>query len=151
MRDNAGDGAGPVSEQNRARSFIETARNQKPLESSVAGKARGRVKLLEPYEELSLQTVKARDRNQNIRLKKMLARFAIAAVSFQLAAAFVVLVYYLCVTSPEPSEMVIVAWLSATVVEVIGIVYIIARNLFPDRARRKSNEEKRAPALSMHM
>jgi hypothetical protein len=33
------------------------------------------------------------------------------------------------------AEAVMVAWISATVVEVLGIVYIIAKYLFEDRER----------------
>ena len=96
-------------------------------------KPKSRVEIVSSDEELSLAALKSRDRKQTISLKRTLAYFAIVAVSVQLLCANVMFALYLW--TPEwrentPPE-VIIAWMSATVVEVIGIVVIIARNLFP--------------------
>jgi hypothetical protein len=83
-------------------------------------------------DELSKSAIKLRDMTQTSKLRKQLARFAIMAVSAQLLVANVFFGFYLWETRDlgfEPSVMI--AWLSATVVEVVGIVVIVARNLFP--------------------
>lgn len=103
---------------------IETARKRKP---------KSRLEVISSESELSKATLNLRDRRQTIALKRTLAYFAIAAVSVQLLCANVMFAFYLAIpewrlnTPPE----VVIAWMSATVVEVIGIVVIIARNLFP--------------------
>ncbi len=83
-----------------------------------------------PKEELSKSSLKLRDRRQNMRLRMQLAWFAIVVVSAQLIVANVFFGHYLF-REDEVDTTIMVAWLSATVVEVIGIVVIIARNLFP--------------------
>jgi len=125
-----------AEEQEAFRLALEAERNL----ASGRGRSRrrprsstSRIAVVDPEEELNLQTLKLRDRQQTMRLRLFLAWFAIAAVSVQLIAANLLFWNYLA--RPEwrlgtPTE-VVVAWLSATVVETIGIVVIIARNLFP--------------------
>lgn len=93
--------------------------------------------------ELAKATVKLRARDLDVRLKRFLAFFAVIAVSVQLSVADVYFVR-LFVVGQAPSDTVLVAWLSSTVVEVIGIVAIVARNLFPDRTRRRAAKRKRS-------
>ncbi len=91
--------------------------------------------------ELAKATVKLRARDLDVRLKRFLAFFAVIAVSVQLAVADV---YFLrgVLVGEVPSDTVLVAWLSSTVVEVIGIVAIVARNLFPNRVRRRIRRKR---------
>ncbi|WP_151199574.1 hypothetical protein [Cryobacterium sp. LW097] len=84
-----------------------------------------------------MTTLKRRDRGQDIFLKRVLAYFAIGAVAVQLAVANFFFWHYLQRLNFAASDPVMVAWLSATVIEVIGIVAIIARNLFPNRGGRE--------------
>lgn len=70
---------------------------------------------------------------EKLSLRRLIAIFAIAAVSVQLVSASLLFWGYLAwphwrIGTPT---QVVIAWLSATVVEVIGIVVIIAKNLFP--------------------
>ena len=91
--------------------------------------------VLEPSELFSRKaTLKLRAREQDVSLKRLLASVAIAAVILQLLVADAFLAYYMLWAKHPPSETVLIAWFSASVVEVIGIVAIVARNLFPKRA-----------------
>jgi hypothetical protein len=120
----------------------ELAGKTKPAKPSR--KKRKSVELLSTEDELTLAALKLKDRNQTIGLRKMLAWFAIAAVSVQLIVANLIFGWYLWANGWKdlPSEIMI-AWMSATVVEVIGIVVIIARNLFPARGRALTRRDLR--------
>jgi len=83
--------------------------------------------------ELATAIVKLRARQQDVKLKRMLALFAVVAVSVQLLVADLILMRWIVFGETAPSDGVLVAWMSATVVEVIGIVAIVARNLFPGK------------------
>jgi hypothetical protein len=82
-----------------------------------------------PEERLTELTVQ--DRRQRVQLKRHLAYGAFAAVGLQLLVANAAFYVYGFANAWEIEPEVMVAWLSATVVETIGIVLIIARNLFP--------------------
>nr|WP_201471371.1 hypothetical protein [Microbacterium hydrocarbonoxydans] len=104
---------------------------------------------LEPAERAARKaTLKLRAREQDVGLKRLLAWVAIAAVILQLLVADAFLAYYVLAPGAKPSDTVLIAWLSASVVEVIGIVAIVARNLFPNRtkltprARRRRKKKK---------
>lgn len=71
------------------------------------------------------------DRRANLKLKKILARSTFIAVGVQLAIADAVFVVYGYTNEWDVPSEVIVGWLSATVVQTVGVVYIIARHLFP--------------------
>ncbi|RSX56732.1 hypothetical protein [Bifidobacterium samirii] len=43
---------------------------------------------------------------------------------------------------PIPSE-VIIAWLSSTIVEIIGLLWVMARSLFPFRDRHRDNDAEK--------
>jgi hypothetical protein len=90
--------------------------------------------VLEPAErEARKASLKLRAREQDVGLKRLLASVAIAAVILQLLVADAFLAYYVLWADRAPSDTVLIAWLSASVVEVIGIVAIVARNLFPNK------------------
>lgn len=96
--------------------------------------------VLEPAErEARKATLKLRAREQDVGLKRLLAWVAIAAVVIQLLVADAFLAHYVLWAPRAPSDTVLIAWLSASVIEVIGIVAIVARNLFPDRAKQGSS------------
>lgn len=101
-----------------------------------------RLRLARPEEELSMSALKARDRRQDIGLKRVLAYFAVGAVGVQLMVANWFFHTYLNRVDFVPSDAVMIAWLSSSVVEVIGIVAIIARNLFPNRGMLKKASRK---------
>jgi len=104
-----------------------------------------RVELLDTDQEAARAVRKALKLEQNLQLRFMMAIFAIAAVSVQLVAAGLLFWGYLGNRSwrvdVEPSIMI--AFFSATVVEVIGIVIIIAKNLFPSNDLGLSKKQQR--------
>ncbi|MGW0043492.1 hypothetical protein [Rhodococcus sp. NPDC003348] len=63
--------------------------------------------------------------------------WAIGAVTFTLLGNFGVIGFYFWSQWSDISEPVMLAWISATVVEVLGIAYIIATHLFKDGSRSK--------------
>ncbi|QWS32600.1 hypothetical protein [Curtobacterium aetherium] len=85
-----------------------------------------------PTRPTTLDEVVLADHHLDVQLKAVVARGALLAMGVQLFVADTVFVLYAWLgtdwTVPGP---VILGWLSATVVEVIGVVAIVARYLFP--------------------
>src|SRR5437588_10711951 len=77
---------------------------------------------------------RAKEHGQTLRFRDLYGWTLLAALVAQLMAADVVFVLYAAwgVHWRIPSA-VMSAWLSATVVEVIGVVYVITKSLFPLR------------------
>jgi hypothetical protein len=121
---------------------VSVAASATPVASVKDPKRAKRVELLTPDEELSMAALKRRDRGQTIKLRWGLALFAIIAVSVQILVANLIFGWYMWANGWRnlPSEIMI-AWMSATVVEVIGIVVIIARNLFPSSQRAMTRRD----------
>ncbi|MBT1546422.1 hypothetical protein [Curtobacterium aurantiacum] len=142
-----GRGSSPSDEVERAFRTAEAATDKERIASMDGWLGRSQrkqnVNLPSVDVELAKATVKLRARDLDVRLKRFLAFFAVIAVSVQLSVADVYFVR-LIVVGQAPSDTVLVAWLSSTVVEVIGIVAIVARNLFPDRTRRPAVKRKRS-------
>lgn len=81
--------------------------------------------------------LREQDHRQDIELKKKYADWLLGAVIFQLALANGVFIAYAWVGKDWNLEPVVInAWLGATLVQVIGVVTIVTRYLFP---RRDSN------------
>lgn len=75
-----------------------------------------------------------KDHEFDHRLKKMLGYEGMAAAFVQLVVANAVFIVYLLVAAchgREVSAVVVAGWFSATVVEVLGIVAIVAKYLYP--------------------
>ena len=85
-----------------------------------------------PQEGLDPEVVQ-RDFEQDIALKKMYARWLLVAMSVQIAVADLGFFLYGSENRWAIEPIVMQFWLSAAVVQVIGIVYVIARYLFPRR------------------
>ncbi len=86
-------------------------------------------------------------REQENQLRKKVATWSLWFVLGQLVVTNTTIVAYivtmLVVRQCVPTE-VLVTWLSSTIVEIIGILWVIARSLFPFRDRRHDTEgEKR--------
>lgn len=73
------------------------------------------------------------DFEQDIALKKMYAKWLLVAMSVQIGFANVGFFWYGIQNAWEIEPVVMQFWLSAAVVQVIGIVYVVARYLFPRR------------------
>ena len=71
------------------------------------------------------------DRQQDVKLKRRYANGALFAIGTQLLVADAVFVVYGWRNHWQLAPEVMLGWLSATVVEVIGVVLVITRYLFP--------------------
>jgi hypothetical protein len=102
-----------------------------------------KVAVVDEDDEVTAATLKLRDRKQTMKLRFTLAWFTMGAVAVQLLTANVLFALYLSLPSwrENTPPVVIVAWLSATVVEVIGIVLVIARNLFPGSEKTRTRKD----------
>jgi hypothetical protein len=126
----------------RAFEQASAATDPEPITSLGNARHRGRrskesIALLPAEVEARTAAVKLRAKQLDVGLKKTLAYFAVGAVALQLVVADLILMRWIVFGEAAPSDPVLVAWLSATVVEVIGIVAIVARNLFPGKSRGK--------------
>ncbi|PPF47050.1 hypothetical protein C5B85_01885 [Pseudoclavibacter sp. AY1F1] len=92
---------------------------------------------------LRVEKRKLKQRAQDMKLRKNLAYWAIGFVCAQLVFANLFFAIYLGHNAVRPNPAIMIAWLSGTVVEVIGILWVIARSLFPfkDKSRSKASEK----------
>lgn len=79
--------------------------------------------------------------NQRLKLRRLVANWAIFFVIVQLACSNVFFWLFLSKNNYSVEPQVMIAWLSACVVEVIGILVVIARSLFPKRDRGNSDQK----------
>jgi hypothetical protein len=88
----------------------------------------------EGLSELPPEALPARDRALDIELKRTYAYALLIGLGIQLAIADAVFVLYAWKGAEwAVSASVMDVWLGATVVEVVGIVYVVTRYLFPRR------------------
>lgn len=74
------------------------------------------------------------DTRQNIELKKTYAKWMLIGMGAQLLVANVIFVAYAWVgVGWEVRPSVMHSWLGATVIQLVGVVYVITRYLFPNR------------------
>lgn len=94
---------------------------------------------VKPKAPTSLEEVILADHHLDVQLKSVVARGALGAMFAQLLVADVVFVFYAAIGLDwnVPSG-VMLGWLSATVVEVIGVVIVVAGYLFPKDGHRWS-------------
>lgn len=96
----------------------------------------------------SRKKVKTQRAEDNNRLRKLMVHWALLFVGWQIVICDLVMAGYviteLCKNHPIAPQ-VIMAWLSTSLVEVIGILWVIARNLFPfhDKYRNKKAERRK--------
>lgn len=93
------------------------------------------------------ETAKVEKKEQALELRRLVAKEALSFIKFQLIITNVFFGGYLvamlfCVHAAIPSE-VMVGWFSSTIVEVIGILWVIARSLFPFRDRHRNRESEK--------
>ncbi|MGU3654093.1 hypothetical protein [Mycolicibacterium sp. A43C] len=87
--------------------------------------------------ELRLRNAQVANEEQDLSLRRMVARWSIGFVCAQLVAANGFFGWYLWFNNIAPDPKVMIAWLTSSVIEVIGIVAVIARSLFPGNAVRR--------------
>lgn len=84
--------------------------------------------------EIRARGAAAADAEQNVSLKKTFAWALLALLALQLVATNVAFYIFGASASWHISDSVMLGWMAATVVEVIGIVLVVVKNLFPSRA-----------------
>lgn len=102
---------------------------------------------MEESTELALEAVRIRLERHKLKqlrqdrmLRKSIAAWAIGFVAFQLLFANLSFGFFLWHNRAEPDASIMIAWLSSTVVEVVGILWVIARSLFPFNDRHRDRE-----------
>lgn len=90
----------------------------------------------------SLQKAQVRQLEQEHKQRASFFWFAVVVVTLTLAGNFAVFAFYIRSEWTHISDTVMVTWIGATVVEVLGIAFIIATHLFP----RGDKNGHRSPA-----
>lgn len=80
-----------------------------------------------------MQDLQIQDRQQDIGLKRLYAKAMLAGLGLQVALADAGFFYYQVVQGGRIPADVLEVWLGATVVEVVSVVLVITRYLFPQR------------------
>lgn len=81
--------------------------------------------------KLRLRNAQVDNEEQDLNLRRMVAKWSIGFVCAQLIAANLFFGWYLWFNRVDPDAKIMTVWLASTVIEVIGIVAVIARSLFP--------------------
>lgn len=91
---------------------------------------------------LRIEKSKADRREQSNKLRAGIGVTATVFVGIQLVTCDVLVYSYVFQAGKNVDSSVMIAWMSASLVEVIGILWVIARSLFPfhDRHRDKNAE-----------
>ena len=113
----------------------------RPVPHPTAGNARRR-------ENAALRKLDAKNtrREQENQLRKKVATWSLWFVLGQLIVTNATIVAYIVtmlVLKQDVPTQVLITWLSSTIVEIIGILWVIARSLFPfhDRHRDTKGEK----------
>lgn len=82
----------------------------------------------------SAEEIARRDRDQDVWLKRVYASWLLRALVGQLVIADAVFVLYAWLGRDwRLSTAVVGSWLAATLLEVVGVVYVVTGHLFPSR------------------
>jgi hypothetical protein len=141
--DGSGDAQAYVDQRLLAARRLEAKANSAPNGSAAAeaGKA-----TTEPDEdtasalravELRLRNAQVANEEQDLGLRRLVARWSIGFVCAQLLAANVFFGWYLWFNRVNPDGKIMMVWLTSSVIEVIGIVAVIATSLFPSKKKRR--------------
>lgn len=130
---------GPSSAQNR---FDRDSPGLADSDSTDTGMEESTELALEAV-RIRLERHKLKQLRQDRMLRKMIAAWAIGFVAFQLLFANLSFGFFLWHNQAEPDASIMIAWLSSTVVEVVGILWVIARSLFPFNDRHRDREAEK--------
>ena len=97
----------------------------------------------------SLDAVKLRrqltyldNQRQNLKLRKRVANAAMWAVGIQMGLTNFAFFVYMGQNGFNPEPPVMIAWMSSTVVQIVGIAVGVAKGLFPQRTSGGQAEEE---------
>lgn len=125
---------------------VSTSSTEEFLASKTAEKDR---------EHLSIQSIglrinaaKAQKKEDENKLRSRLCNWTIGIIAFQLVACDAFVICYVCFTifylRQSISDILISTWIGSNFVEIIGILWVIARSLFPFHdSKRDKKAEKR--------
>ena len=82
------------------------------------------------------------NQRQNLKLRKRVAYAAMAAVGIQMLLTNVAFFIYMGRNGFNPEPPVMIAWMSSTVVQIVGIAVVVAKGLFPQRTGVGQAEEE---------
>lgn len=109
------------------------------------------IRLAREREELRRAKGKNFDKRATTLLRIGVATVCALIVGLQLWQCDDLIRTYVSSQKMVPSE-ILISWMSATVVEVIGLMWVIARSLFPFRDKQRDKEaEKRADGNKVHL
>jgi hypothetical protein len=118
----AGEGMPDDSERN--------PRVREEVANALAGGEVARVQVLPP----SRDELEREHLQQDLELKKRYGRWLLWLVTAQLVVADLLFTLYFIVGAHwDPPEGVMYAWLTTTLVELVGVVTVVTRYLFPRR------------------
>jgi Na+/H+ antiporter NhaA len=121
----------------RLRELVRSAQERSEAIAKATRLAAGESAGPREVSELPYSALQRRDLAQDIKLKKWYAIALLAGLGVQMAIADGVFIAYAQVGAHwNIDASVMQAWLSATVVEVVGVVFVVTRYLFPRRDRR---------------
>ncbi|WP_316669298.1 hypothetical protein [uncultured Propionibacterium sp.] len=90
-----------------------------------------------PQESDPTDSLDTKEREQVLTLREKLFDRVDKLVTVALIGGFILMVIYMIVRRGDLDYRVVVAWYSGVAVQTIGVLAVIAKNLFPaDRARR---------------
>ena len=92
-------------------------------------------------EELSLLAMKVRRKKEDIDLRRMIAKFTMWIVVIQIFASNVFMGWYLWFNKETPDKAIMLGWMSSSVIEIVGIMAIVAGSLFPNKKQKSKNSE----------
>lgn len=79
---------------------------------------------------------------QNLKLRNDVANAAMWAVGIQMGLTNIVFLVYMWQNSFDLQPPVMIAWMSCTVVQIVGIALVVAKGLFPQRTGAGQAEEE---------
>lgn len=86
---------------------------------------------VEPDYKAQLGKLKLEGHSDTLKLRRRLGVAAIVLMAVQLAVADVAFFFYGEANDWKIPGEVVIGWLSSVVVQVVGVVFIVAKNLFP--------------------
>ena len=93
--------------------------------------------------QVSKEQNKVTRRAQENQLRILLGVSCLMFVGLQLAACDVLVFWYVLANLTADLTRILVAWMSSSLVEVIGILWVIARSLFPLRDKRRTRKAEK--------
>lgn len=92
--------------------------------------------------KLRRQETYLENQRQNLSLRKSIARASGVAVGLQMLVTNATFIVYMYVLQGKPEPTVMIAWMSSTVVQIVGIALVVAKGIFPQRNGTKIKDEE---------